>query len=436
MSEMVAASQAAELLGVDKRSVLRLARAGKIRSFRTPGGQHRFHRKDIERLAAGEGNNRDPRPSASAVESKRDEVETLNLDVQARRAKRELARIEAEDEAGERERAETRRAEALAHKRALAEIRAKQEREREEREAARARENREREAVLAREAAERERHMWETKTISEALATLPRDVSPEGKAAASEALREALASLSPGEPRQLIEIAVSGAIAKALAPWRRAKEIEQAVEEAESSLPSQVPSNWSPTDFQFRYRAAADAAIRGLAADAPISQVRAAAHGEARRLAAELERGQAEERHRRSCSALVQSWTTYWGTLEADRDAAREAVANALARLPASSSQTELQKAADRALAPFLRRKEMTERAEEHLEHVRRYIEQLGAPDGEWDLGDYFERSKLVQQLKKKIRLPLIEALLAGEIEDQADAEGFIEDEVDGELED
>lgn len=208
MSEMVPASQAAEILGVDKRTVLRFAHSGKLRAYRTPGGQHRFRREDVERLAAGDGSNCDVRPSASTVQNKRDEVETLNLDVQARRAQRELAHIESENEAEELQRAEARRAEALANKRALAEIRAKREREREERDAARARETQDREAARAREAAERVQRTWAAEIISEALATLSRDVSPDAKAAASEALREVLASLRPSDTRRLVAIAV------------------------------------------------------------------------------------------------------------------------------------------------------------------------------------------------------------------------------------
>ena len=435
MSEMVPASQAAEILGVDKRTVLRFARSGKLRAYRTPGGQHRFRREDVERLAAGDGTNSDVRSSVSTVQNKRDEVETLNLSVQARRAKRELARIESEDEAEELQRAEARRAEALANKRALAEIRAKRAREREEHEATRAKENRECEAARAREAAERERRTWETKIISEALATIPRDVSPDAKAAASEALREALASLAPSDPRQLVAIAVSSAIARALAPWQRRKDTQAAIEEAERQLPLGARSYTSPTDWQIRYRAAADGAIHALPADAPISQVRSAAHGEASKLAAEFERGEIEKRHCHACERIAEG--IYLSSASQDeRSAAKQAVRTALGKLAIGASDGELLEARDAALAPFAARIKAAKDADRYLEHVPAYVDELGDPErGEWDLGGVIERSRFAEKLRKRIRPPLVQAILVGEVEDQQEAQEFIESTVDAALE-
>jgi len=436
MSEMLAASQAAEMLGVDKRTVLRFARNGKLRAYRTPGGQHRFRREDVERLAAGDGSSRDTRPSTSTVQNKRDEVESLNLELQARRAKRELAHIESEDEASERERAEARHAEALAHKRALAEIRARQAREREERKAARAREIEERESARARETAERQQRTWEAQMISEALASLPRDISPDEKAAASESLREALASLSPSDPRYLVAIAINGALARALAPWQRRREIQQAVEAAESSLPLQARSVWGPTDWQVRYSAAADVAIRALPPDAPVSQVRAAARAEARKLAAEFERSQAEERHRQACESIVQRTYLLRGTQEQEA-AARQAVKTALGKVPVGASEAELLGARVAALAPFEAKIKAAADADRYLPHVRRYVEKLGNEQhGEWDLGNVIERLRLTEKLQKKIRPLLMQTILAGDVEDQEDAEIFIEGGIDAELED
>lgn len=189
----------------------------------------------------------------------------------------------------------------------------------------------------------------------------------------------------------------------------------------------------SPTGWQIRYRAAADGAIRALPADAPISQVRAAAHGEARKLAAEFERGETETRHRRSCAAMLES-IALWRVLDSDRAAARSAVSEALAALPIGSA--ELQRTASAALAPFERRKEAAARAEGYLAHISRYVEEIGGPEGEWDLGDYFERRRSAERMAKKIRPKLIDALIAGDVEDQEGAEEFIEDAVDAELED
>lgn len=415
MAEMLTARTAADLLGVDKRTILRMARDGKIRSFRTPGGQHRFRREEIERLAAGRETA--PTRSVSTVENKRDEVETLNLEMQARRAKRELARMEAEDAAAELDAAAVRRSEQLADKRALAEARLKREHAQQEREAAR-----------AREAAERERRIWEGQIVTEELARLPKDVPVDCRADVSRTIREVLESYGPSDPIRVVDALASAAVARALAPWQRRKETERIIEEAQRTLP------WGARgDAQIQFRAAADAAIRTLPADASLSQVRAAAREQARKIATECERTRAEESHRRTCESYADSGR--WRVLDGDREIVRGAIVSALAKLPVGCADSELRSAADRAIAPYQKRKEAAERAEEYLPQVAAYVEEIGAPDGEWDLGDYFERSRFAERMTKNIRPELVKALLAGEIEDDQDAQGFIERMVDFALE-
>lgn len=415
MAEMLTARTAADLLGVDKRTVLRMARDGKIRSFRTPGGQHRFRREEIERLAAGRETA--PTRSISTVENKRDEVETLNLEMQARRAKRELARMEAEDAAAERDAATLRSNEELARKRALAEARLKREQAQQEREAAR-----------TREAAERGRYIWEGQIVSEELARLPKDVPVDCRGDVSSAIREALASYGPSDPIRVVDAVASAAVARALAPWHRRKEIERIIEEAQRTLPWDVRG-----DAQIQFRAAADAAIRTLPADASLSEVRAEVREQARKIATECERRRAEETHRRTCESYADSGR--WRVLDGDRDAVRQAVISTLAKLPVGCAESELRSATDRAIAPYKKRKEATERAEQYLRQVTAYVEEIGAPDGEWDLGDYSERSRFAERMTKNIRPELVKALLAGEIEDEQDARNFIEQMVDFSLE-
>ena len=43
-------SDAAAIVGVHPETLRRWADAGKVRSFRTPGGQRRFYRDDVENL--------------------------------------------------------------------------------------------------------------------------------------------------------------------------------------------------------------------------------------------------------------------------------------------------------------------------------------------------------------------------------------------------
>lgn len=421
---MISASDAAELLGVDKRTVLRLARSGELPSYRTPGGQHRFRREDVEKLASVNGRAGGAPSSVSRIQNKREELEALNLEVQARRARRDLASLDAEDEAAEQRRTEERRAESLARRRVLEESRAKREQEQKERYDAR-----------TRETAERERQAWMNQTISRALATLPRDVPLDIRASAGEALSKALARFAPGDSPEMVALATDSAIATALAPWRRSKQIEAVIEEQERSLPTLARSLICPTPWQVRFHAASTAAIHALPADASMNQIRAAAQGEARKLADEFERSQAEERHRRNCGAWLKSPAWVWGVMDADHKAASDAVAKALAQLPVGCSETDMCQARDRALVPFKRRKEMTERAEQYLVRVDECVRKLKAPDGADPLTDHLQRNRLVEWLKNEIRPDLIDALLSGEIETPEDSRIFIEDAVEAALE-
>lgn len=48
--EMIAPGEVARMFGVDPKTVIRWANAGKVPSIRTPGGHRRFSRKDVEKL--------------------------------------------------------------------------------------------------------------------------------------------------------------------------------------------------------------------------------------------------------------------------------------------------------------------------------------------------------------------------------------------------
>lgn len=417
MPEMVNAATAADLLGVDKRTVLRLARAAKIRSYRTPGGQHRFRREDVENLAAGEGHATTARSVASPLENKRQEIESLALDVQARRAKRDLQRLEAEDAAADEERAEARRQEESARQ-------AEQEQRREQ---ARA-EAEKRARELAGQQAARQRREWEAKITDAALAKLPRDIPLDVRAAAGEAVHQALAKLDLADSPQYGATVLALAISSALAPWERRKEIERTVASTRERIPPLGRGIVEPTDWEIKAQRAAADAIRQLAPDAALAEVRAAAIEAGNRVAADYECWKAQDDHRRACEQVVE-WIF-------DGDEARAAVRKALEKLPLGASHSEMEKTRDTALRPFEAREKAERDADRYLPHVAAYIEELGAPDGEWDLGDWSQRRKLTDRLKRKIKIRLVAALLACEIEDDEDAQEFIEAEIDAELED
>lgn len=52
--ELLTTGQVASLFKVDPKTVSRWATAGRLRSIRTPGGQHRFRKSEIRALLEGE----------------------------------------------------------------------------------------------------------------------------------------------------------------------------------------------------------------------------------------------------------------------------------------------------------------------------------------------------------------------------------------------
>jgi excisionase family DNA binding protein len=52
-TDLMTSAQVAKAFGVDVKSVPRWAKAGKIRSFRTPGGHRRYLRGEVQALMDG-----------------------------------------------------------------------------------------------------------------------------------------------------------------------------------------------------------------------------------------------------------------------------------------------------------------------------------------------------------------------------------------------
>ncbi|MDQ6854815.1 MAG: helix-turn-helix domain-containing protein [Actinomycetota bacterium] len=52
---LLTSAQVALLFGVDRRTVVRWAKRGRLPSLRTPGGQHRFRADEIRRVLEGRG---------------------------------------------------------------------------------------------------------------------------------------------------------------------------------------------------------------------------------------------------------------------------------------------------------------------------------------------------------------------------------------------
>ena len=405
MSEMLTASQAADMLGVDKRTILRFARDGKLRSQRTPGGQHRFRRVDVERLASGDA----ARPgNASLVQSKHEEVQLLKLEAERRRAKRELDRIEAEDrEAAERAHA------------------ADQERKESERRARTARE-----AEAERQVCARERRANIEAHARGVCEELPCDAPPEVKADALRQARDALIQLGDDywesgtlDPDPVLT--AMGAVANVIQQWRQREEkqaaeharqekIEDIIKDAAGSLPWGCRSILHPTKWEIRATREARAAIEVLPADRSLYEVRIEAEHAVQRVAEDYRRNEAEMRQQEEEARQTE---------EAARRES-QAVDEAKRREQAARTATERQAQIAQSKAES--------RADRLLSHVRELVDEICREDDGIEL-DPWERHERSERIKKRLRPKFVEAFLRGELDDDVALE-LIEEAVDREI--
>ncbi len=248
------------------------------------------------------------------------------------------------------------------------------------------------------------------------------------KLAAAGLVADLLPKLDAHQPEQLTKRLIQAAIDKALQPWHRRKEIEKIIEEARNQLPVQVRS-WSstPNEWEARAMRAAADAIAQLSDEAPLAEIRTAAVEAGNKVRAEYEAWKFGEDHCKACEQMVQ-WVF-------DGDDAREAVRQALEKLPVGATRTKMENTRDAALAPFRAATKAATDADRYLQHVANHIEKLGNEEtGEWDLGTWSERYHLAAKLGAKLRPLLIQKLLA-ETLDVDEAHEFIEEWLDQELE-
>ena len=94
-------------------------------------------------------------------------------------------------------------------------------------------------------------------------------------------------------------------------------------------------------------------------------------------------------------------------------DGGREAVLQALEKLPAGTTRAEIENARYRALAPFPAAKKAGADADLYISYVSGYIKELGNEEsGEWDLGNWFNRRDLAAKLKSNLRPLMIQKLV------------------------
>jgi excisionase family DNA binding protein len=284
----LSAGEAARELGVSSRTLRRLCSTGQIASFRTPGGQIRVWRNHLDAFLQGS-----PSKSASVrspLDSKREDLQSLTLEIRERRLRRDLQKLENEEAEAERQRASSISAEELRNRAALEESRVR----REELEEQRAEERRQQEA-------DEEWQQWADAWLQFALKSLPTGVPREFVLRVQHSVEEALRTAGPARPRTIVEHLVLVAVEKAIEPWKRQLEIEKAIKQATQELPFEVRtfSDWfPPTAWEARATAAARQAITQLAPNVSLSELRAVAVNAGRQIASEYLSEQAREQAR------------------------------------------------------------------------------------------------------------------------------------------
>jgi len=287
--ESLSAGEAARELGISLRTIQRFCSDGGLPCFYTPGGQIRITRTALEAYRTGSESARAGRStSTSAIQNKRETLETLNVELQERRLKRQLKQLDDEDAEAESERAASIEAEQLRHRATLEESRLQRE----------ARED-EREQHRQQQQAERQRREWVDSWIQWALRSLPLGVPSERTLRIPQAVEEALSNIEPTRPRAIIESLVTAAVEGLLAPWRRQQEIEKAIKDARKELPigmQTLSDFFPPNEWEAKAMSAARDAIGELSPDASLEEIRSAAMHAGAQAAREYEAQQARIR--------------------------------------------------------------------------------------------------------------------------------------------
>jgi hypothetical protein len=362
--------------------------------------------------------------SGAGLTAQRERVEQKRAELEEMRVKRDLRQLKDQER---QEKAECRAA-AVAERQAQAEERAQAQRQNQQLRLVEARESEAREQAAWETEVRHRRQQWETSWLDYALKQLPSDLPHSLELDVHEVVADLLPKLDALQPEQLTQRLIQAAIDKALQPWHKRKEIEKIIEEARNQLPVHARS-WSstPNEWEARAMSAAADAIVQLGEDPPLAKIRAAMVEATNKVRAECETWKAGEDHRQLCDQIVQ-WVF-------DGDDAREAVRQALEKLPVGTTRAKIENARDTALAPFRAEKKAAADADRYLQHVADYIEELGNEDtGEWDLGSWSERFELAKKLKIKLR-PLLIRKLSEDPMDENETYGFIEEWLDRQLE-
>jgi len=298
--------------------------------------------------------------------------------------------------------------------------------------------------------AEHLRRRWLDSWIRYALRSRPHDAPQETELEIHEAVVAVLALVQPDQSRHTTQRLVEAAVEKVLGPWKRKREIRGASESAVNTLHPDViyRAEWAP--LKQRALEAAAAAISRLPADSTKTEMEAVTTVAVQLMAKEYA-------HFMSCRNLAAWIALSGGTVEEDR-AAREAVFEALARLPVGTAQKELERTKEAALEPFRaaiqkrkteeqrrevqacqerdearKRTEVETRVDWRLPgRVGTYLAELDGNEIEFD--DLSDLRKMEINLENRIRPILIGEVLGDPEISDGDLDALIEELIDAHL--
>jgi excisionase family DNA binding protein len=275
--------------------------------------------------------------------------------------------------------------------------------------------------------AEQRRLLWVQKWMRYALDSLPYGARREVELEVHAKVQEALSGLQPDQPDAITRRLVGAAVHRALRPWNRKQEMERALEAGMNTLPGDVQFRSQYAALKQRAWEAAVVAVGKVRVEASYREMETAVVQAVQPMSREYE-------HQQTCQRIVGRVHIFDATHE-EEEAATEAVRNALAVLPIGAEPKQLEKAQEAAVAPYkaavdARKEEQAKRqraarqADEHLDHITKYLEE----EYEFD-GGYWEMRREADRLRPLIREALIDELLenpdmsADEIRDSIEAQ-------------
>lgn len=296
-------------------------------------------------------------------------------------------------------------------------------------------EEQKRERARQEEAATKEaRKRWADSWVTFAMTQVPVDCPPDLRLKAFKNVERLMSEVDMRQGADVLTQIVSAAVNEALLPYLRSKEVDRAVEDALSHLPSGARS-YPVSRWQLTAKKQAYEAISRLPERSRFAEMVTAARLAIEPTIKEFEHHDAKEALLREMSF----WRTWEATSE-EREQATRTVRKALDSTDPGCTREVLQRVKKTALAPF----EDTISARIEEEKQRRAVEDIANSNlyrlseylrTDYEFKSWSDRMVTEQELRPRLRDDLVERILAGKLT-RDEVPEYIEEWVDDQLED